>query len=257
MKKLTGIPVSAGIAIGKAMLYRYDENPQIPCYNISEEKISCEWERFQQAVGRAIQELTELQNQDHAKMNKEQSDILQTHILMLEDFDFHDQIKEKLNKDLKNTEWIVFEVSQNLSEKLKKTGDQVLCERADDIADISRRLINCLLYTESKHSTLSQLNEEIILVANKLMPSDTLSMDKTKVKGIALDEGSKTSHTAILAGAFKIPAVFGLSNFSKEVKDGDLIALDGSTGLAVIKPDNEILNKLKIESEQECIKKKE
>ena len=251
MKVFNGIPASSGFAIGRILVYKNDENPQIPCFDISENEISSEWERFQSALVNAVDELKDLQAKNKEKLTKEQTDIFFTHLLMLEDEDFHGQIKEKLKNNLHNIEWIIWGLSQELSRKIMMSDDPVLRERSADIKDVSQRLINCLSKAEKKRIFPDSLNEDIILAANNLMPSDTLGMDKNRVKGIALDEGSKTCHTAIIAKALNIPLVLGLCSISNEVKDGEIAVLNGSTGLVVIDPDRQTLDQMKQEAENE------
>jgi phosphotransferase system enzyme I (PtsI) len=254
MKKFTGISASPGVAVGRALVYAEDDDPQIPRYSITKAQISSEWERLQKALAEAVTELTALYERAGKEMNREQADIFQAHLLMLEDADFHDQLKEGLKKNLKNIDWVVWDICEEMRRKLLLSPDMIFRERAIDIADVSRRIINCLLPTVFSRSSLLELNEDVILVAHDLMPSDTLTMDKSRVKGIALDEGSGTCHTAILARAFNIPAVLGLSVISREVKNGEMIALNGSTGTVTIDPDRQTLklqeNEKKIHSKQ-------
>ena len=255
MKTFTGIPASPGIAMGKALVYaEEDEIPEIPRYSITEAKISSEWERLQKALTKAVSELTALYERAGKEMHREQADIFQAHLLMLEDVDFHDRLKEGLKKSLKNIDWVIVDICGEMRRKLQESPDPIFRERAVDIADVSRRIINCLLPAASRRSSLVELDEDVILVAHDLMPSDTLTMDKSRVKGIVLDEGSGTCHTAILARAFNIPAVLGLSVISREIKNGEMITLNGSTGMVTVNPDRQTLklqeNEKKIQNKQ-------
>ncbi|MBT3271683.1 MAG: phosphoenolpyruvate--protein phosphotransferase, partial [Spirochaetales bacterium] len=114
--------------------------------------------------------------------------------------------------------------------------DIYLKERSLDIHDVSKRVLNHLLFKE--RVSLSDLEQEVILVTHNLLPSDALALYKGKVKGIAMDAGGKTSHTAILARAFEIPAVLGLSEITQHARSGDEIIIDGNTGTVIVKPDN-------------------
>jgi phosphotransferase system enzyme I (PtsI) len=254
VKVFTGIPASPGVAVGRVLVYAEDEDPEIPRYSITGAVVSSEWDRLQRALAAAVSELTALYERASTEMNREQADILQAHLLMLEDVDFHDQLKERLKKSLQNVDWVVWEICGEMRRKLMESPDPIFRERAVDIADVSRRIINCLLPSVLNNSSLAELDEDVILVAHDLMPSDTLTMDKSRVKGIALDEGSRTCHTAILARAFNIPAVLGLSVISRSVKNGEMIALNGSTGTVTIDPDRQTLksqeNEKKIQSKQ-------
>jgi phosphotransferase system enzyme I (PtsI) len=133
-----------------------------------------------------------------------------------------------------NMEWVVWVVSRRLSQKIGGSSDAYLRERAADITDVSRRILVQLLAI--KKDSLSAIDEDVILVAHDLSPSETLTMNRDRVKGLVLDVGSRTSHTAILARAFGIPAVLGLSVSTREINTGDNLALDGSTGLVLVNP---------------------
>ncbi|MDR0456996.1 MAG: phosphoenolpyruvate--protein phosphotransferase [Treponema sp.] len=254
MKTFTGIPASSGLAIGKALVYAEDENSEIPRFSITRAEISSEWKRLQKALAKAVSELTALHERAGREMNREQADIFQAHLLMLEDDEFHGQLKEGLKKNLKNIEWVVENICGEMRQKLMALPDPIFRERAVDIADVSHRIIHCLYPAAQTRSVLAELNEDVILVAHDLMPSDTLTLDKSRVKGIALDEGSGTCHTAILARAFNIPAVLGLSLVSREVKNGEMIALNGSTGTVTVNPDRQTVesqeNERKIQNKQ-------
>ncbi|MDR0316043.1 MAG: phosphoenolpyruvate--protein phosphotransferase [Treponema sp.] len=241
MKTFTGIPASPGFASGKAFVYQGDAPLEIPRYSVTEAELSAEWERLQKALAEAAGEIKALYERANREMGREQADIFKAHLFMLEDFDFHEQIKEKLHKNLLNVEWIVWDVSREISQKLMRSPEPLFRERAVDITDVSRRLIDNLLSVTRSRSTLADLDEDVILVSHDLLPSDTLIMNKSRVKGLALDEGSRTSHTAILARAFNIPAVLGLSLVSREIRDGETVALNGSSGIVIVDPDQQTL----------------
>ena len=238
MKIFTGIPASMGIASGPAFVFPED-NPEIPRYSI--EDTDAEWERLLKAISRAEQECKALFERASLEMGREQADIIQAHLLILQDPELLDQLKKRLETSRLNAEWVVWYVSRDFSQKLMCLSDPVFRERAADISDVSRRLINKLMDVPRSRFSLADLNEDVILVAHNLLPSDVLMMNKTHVRGLAMDEGSKTSHTAILARAFNIPAVLGLSSFSKEVRDGQLMALNGSAGIVTLDPDQQTL----------------
>jgi phosphotransferase system enzyme I (PtsI) len=241
MKTFSGIPASGGVAIGKAFVYAGTEIPEIPHYGITRGDIPAEWERLQKAYAEAVKEVTVLYERASREMSREQADIFQAHLMMLEDEDFRDQIKDSLKKSLQNIEWVVWDICGEMSRKLMESPDPIFRERAVDIADVSRRLIKSLLFVDHSHSSLTELDEDVILVAHDLLPSETLTMNKSRVKGIALDEGSGTCHTAIIARTFNIPAVLGLSVISAEVKNDNILALNGSTGKVIIDPNKRTL----------------
>jgi phosphotransferase system enzyme I (PtsI) len=247
MKKLQGISASQGIVIGKVFFY-LDEYLRVPEYKVGLDEVENELKRFDTAVGKTRNELVRLKKSLNKDSGITETGIVDAHILMLEDPELSKQIKIKIREDLYNVEWALYEVVKSYIDILKMSSDEYLRERTYDIRDVAQRLLGNLLY--KSRVDLKALKEEIILVAHELLPSDTLSMDKRMVKGIATDAGGKTSHTAILARAFEIPAVLGLSHITAEVRNGDQIIIDGTTGIVIVRPDEETLESYQFKLQQ-------
>lgn len=235
MKELRGIQASSGIVIGKVFLYS-DEEPGIPNYSIEGTSVDSEWARFLLALDKAQAEVTLLRDRALSEMGKEQSAIFDSHLLMLSDPDLLDQLQDELRVSLRNIEWILFSYEQKLIKHLSESTDQYMRERTVDIHDISKRVMGHLLL----HSRISleDLEENVVLVAHDLMPSDAITMNKKAVLALATELGGKTSHTAILARAFEIPAVLGLTDITKIIKNGDTIIVDGDAGKVILNPDS-------------------
>jgi phosphotransferase system enzyme I (PtsI) len=212
-----------------------EESREIPRYTIEKIQLESEWQRLIKAIEEAKEELRTILDTTSQEMGKEQNDIFQAHLMMLEDPDFHDQIKGRLAANLENIEWIVWDLSHEMTQKLMASADAYLRERAADISDVSRRLMNKLMAIQKV--SLADLSVDVILVAHDLLPSDVLTMNKERVKGLVMDMGSRTSHTAILTRAFEIPAVLGLSVATREINLGDMLAVDGDSGEIIINPD--------------------
>ncbi len=234
MKEYNGISASQGIVAGKAFLY-IEDNIKIPAYEIKSKEIKQELDRFLKAVRKAEEELGELKKRTVAELGEQEGRILDAHILMLNDPEFQDEINKNLITKKRNVEWVLLDVINNLIDKMKLSEDTYLRERSLDIKDISVRVLNNLLYRKRK--LLSDITEEVILVTHNLLPSDALLMNRRMVKGIAMDVGGRTSHTAILAQSFEIPAVLGLSDITAHIRDGQEIIVDGNAGKVIISPD--------------------
>jgi len=234
MNEINGISASPGIAIGQAFLY-LDDTPTIPRYKIEESQIPNEFERFTIAVEKALSELRGLQEDENGG-EANQRELLDSHVLMLSDPELSSSIDGRLQKNRLNVEWVLYRFIQEQTEKLQRAEDQYLRERTADIHDVAKRVLNHLMFRE--RISLADLTQEVVLVAHELMPSDAIAMNKRMVKGIALDAGGKTSHTAILARAFEIPAVLGLSRISKLISTGDEIIIDGNRGRVITHPDD-------------------
>jgi phosphotransferase system enzyme I (PtsI) len=236
MTVLYGIPVSAGYAVNRVFICHDIEFPSIPRYEVKAGDAPVHWHRLQDILDeRAAQLQVQLDSLSPDK-DKVQFDILTVHLLMLHDPDFLDQAHERLFKRKENIEWAVWDIAHNMVQKLKESEDAYLRERAADIADMSDMLVRRLLSIEE--ISLADLREEVILVAHDLMPSQTLTMNRRFVKGIVMEAGSDMSHTAILARSFGIPAIAGVPQAVKSMRQGDCIAIDGGTGEIVINPDN-------------------
>lgn len=228
--------VSPGIAIGKA--FRYIEDKYVvPQYDIPLGQIEFELERFFVAVEFATNEINELKKRSINDISSEELQVLDSQILMINDPEFQKQVDVKLREDQKNVEWIFLQLIETMIGRLNSSADSYLRDRTIDINDIAQRILGHLLFKE-RHS-LQSIDEEIILVAHNLMPSDTIAMNRKKVLGIAIDAGGKTSHTAILARSFEIPAVLGLSEITRHVQGGEEILVDGNSGTVIIHPDEE------------------
>ncbi|MBN2443940.1 MAG: phosphoenolpyruvate--protein phosphotransferase [Spirochaetales bacterium] len=233
MNEYKGFAASPGISIGKSYLY-IEKEYATPKYDIPEEEIKSEHERFLKAVVKATDEIKGLKNQKKKKISKEECRLMDSHILMLNDPEIKSKIVKNLHEKKKNVEWILFEVIEENIEKLNALEDPYLRERTTDLVDISQRILRHLLL--KRRQSLADLTEEVIVVANSLLPSDILVMNKEMVIGIVTDTGSITSHIAILAKSLRIPAVVGLSNISELIRQGDEIIVDGNNGKVIVKP---------------------
>jgi len=221
--------------IGRALLYAGDRIPEIPRYSIKSGQVEGEWRRFTGAAGAVAERLRALLENAAENVNRERREIIRAHLLMVEDADFSEQIKGHLEAELQNIEWIVQSVSFEMVEKLRSAGDAYLRERSADIADVSRQILEKLLAV--KRLSLADVEEDVIVAAGDLLPSDVLTLNKEHIKAIVLDSGSRTSHTAILARSFDIPTVVGLVNCTKNLNSGDMLIVDGSGGRVIVNPE--------------------
>jgi phosphotransferase system enzyme I (PtsI) len=241
VKELVGISVSSGIAIGKAFLHLEKDLPEISLYKIRESQIEAELERLKTAFAKAADEVQGLHEHVVREMGKGSADIFTSHLMMLEDDDFRDQITGRIKETRENAEWVVYDTARVLAQKMTASPDTVFRERAVDINDVSRRVLNHLL--SIKRVSLADLDQDVILVAHDLLPSEVITMNRNHIKGILTDMGGGTSHTAILARAFNIPAVLGLSSATREISDGDKLVLNAATGQVFVNPDQKNMEK--------------
>jgi phosphotransferase system enzyme I (PtsI) len=163
--------------------------------------------------------------------------------MMLEDEDYNDQLSERVREKRENIEWVIYDNAQALIQMMQSSPDPTFRERATDIRDVTRRVLSHLLSIE--RVSLSDLDRDVILVAHDLLPSETLTMNRNHVKGIVMDMGGSTSHVAILARSFNIPAVLGLSSASTEIKNNDVLVINAEAGEVYINPEQKDLDKWK------------
>jgi phosphoenolpyruvate-protein phosphotransferase (PTS system enzyme I) len=241
MKKLSGIPASMGIAIGKAFLFMEKDIPEIPRRDIRKSQIEGELKRFKTATAEAAEEIRALHERAIREMSKEHADIFAAQLMMIEDVDFQDQIERRIKETQENIEWVVYDISRAITQKMLSSPDSAFRERASDIEDVSRRVLGRLL--SIKRVSLAGLDSDVILTAHDLLPSEVLTMNREHVKGIVMDMGGETSHTAILARAFNIPAVLGLSTATKEINNGDTLVLNAVSGEVIVNPEQKELEK--------------
>ncbi|HOX47840.1 MAG TPA: phosphoenolpyruvate--protein phosphotransferase [Spirochaetales bacterium] len=241
MREYKGIPASPGIAAAPAFVLREEEELSVPSYAIAPDAVEGEWNRFLGAVEKAKAEVEELRDRARAAAGEEQAAIFEAHLLMLSDPDLFESIQGNLASSFRNIERVIVEFERGLVEKLAGAEDPYLQARAADIHDVARRILSHLLFRE--RFTLADLESDVVLIARDLLPSDMISLNRARVKAIATEAGGRTSHVAILARAFEIPAVLGLGEDLASVEAGDMIVVDGSSGLVTSDPDAGVLSR--------------
>ena len=241
---LEGLSASRGLVMGPVFCLADGEPAEIPRYEIHPGEVSLQWERLQSALERSRSELSLLM-QDRTR---EQTEIIEAHVMMLNDPDFIPRIKSLLEEKLVNVETVLHEAVQENVNILRSTGDSYLAERAVDIEDAFDRVMRHLLRDPSPEtggprgtgSTSRFVPPGTILVARNIMPSEAITLRDAGILGIVLEEGGATSHVAILARAWRIPAVMGVRGILDAVADGDEVILDGGDGLVIVAPPSDI-----------------
>jgi len=236
---IKGIGVSPGVAIAPAFVY-IDDSGIIPQYPISIEDVQSEMARLHEASLLAKKEIEALRDRAKNEAGEEQAAIFDAHLMMLDDPELLEQIELSLKEKQFNVETAVLSFESEMVNKLSSSQDPLKQEKVSDIHDVVRRLLGHLLKKE--RISLSDIQTEIILIAKDLLPSEMVMMSRSMVRGIVTETGSRTSHAAILARAFEIPAVLGVGpGFVQQVKQGQSIYVDGDNGTVVIEPDDSII----------------
>ena len=236
--RFQGVGVSPGIARGTIHVVR-DDGDEVARHRIQAGDIPNEIGRFETALIQTRAQILEMQERIAESIGAKDAGIFDAHLLVVEDRTLIDEVLRKLEADLCNVEFVFQEVATHYADTLSKIDDPYLRERALDIQDVTRRVIRNLQGKAPK--SFLALTEPHILVAHNITPSDTATMNREYVLGLATDLGSRTSHTAIMARSLGIPAVVGLHDATEKLESGQQVLLDGYSGLLILDPTPETL----------------
>lgn len=228
---MKGIGTSTGISIGKAFL---KIEPEIKIVKKHVDDPEKEILRLDNAIEESVKDIDDLYSHTLNTVGKEEADIFSAHLMILKDPEFIGQVKKEINNSSVNAEWAINKSVEDYSNLFATMEDEYIKERILDLKDVSKRLLFKLLNIKSVD--LSELKEECIIVCVDLTPSDTAQMRRDKVLGFVTEQGGRTSHTAIMARTLEIPAVAGVSDITKKVKDGDTLIIDGEKGVVILNP---------------------
>ena len=233
---IKGIAASSGIAIAKA--YKL-VMPDLTVTKRTIEDVEGEIARYEAAMDKTAKELASIKEAASKNLSEEEAAVFDAHALVLSDPEMKSQVEDKIKNEKINADAALEEVSNMFIGMFESMGDEYFRERAADIKDVSRRLLAALLNKPLPNPAL--IDEEVVIIADDLTPSDTAQLNKNLVRGFATNIGGRTSHSAIMARSLEIPAVVACKTITEEVKDGDMIVLDGSEGVVIINPtDDEV-----------------
>lgn len=251
MKKSTGKSVNAGIAIGKVSVFNRNE-PEVRRESV--ENTDKEIIRFKGAKEKALAQLQEIYGKALVEVGETNAQIFEIHMMMVEDEDYNDAILSIIENQKVNAEYAVAITSDNFREMFSAMDDSYMQAREADIRDVSNRIIACL---SKERSGDAKSDEKVIICADDLAPSETVSLDKENVLAFVTAHGSSNSHTAILARTMNIPAIIGLGDeFLSDINEGDMAIADGFTGEFVLNPDEITLSKARSKQNDEIEKSK-
>lgn len=238
MKEFKGIGASEGISIGKVMLF-IEEEMNIPQEKISEVQVGTEIEKLLDAQKKSKLQLISIRDKVKEKMGEDKAAIFDGHIMLLEDDDLMDEVKDKIKAEKMAASKALDEGVNEYCEMISQLDDAYLREREADLKDVGKRWLKNILGIRMKD--LSNLDPETVVVAYDLTPSDTAQLDLKNAVGFITEIGGKTSHSAIMARSLELPAVVGVKDALKEMADGASIVMNGEVGEIIIEPDAEIL----------------
>lgn len=250
MNKYVGKGVYGAIAIGKISIFKRKE---VLVRRVHTEDVEGEMSRLEAAKTRSVEQLQEIYDKALREIGETNAQIFEIHMMMIEDEDYNESIENIIRTQMVNAEYAVAVTSDNFEEMFASMDDTYMQARAADVRDISNRIISNLSGGAAAHS----VDEKVIVCADNLVPSETVSLDKDNVLAFVTSHGSSNSHTAILARNMNIPAVIGVGDeFLGQIKDGMTAVVDGFTGEIFVEPDEETLSRLEKKQEEDIKKKK-
>ena len=231
-EKLTGIAASSGVAVAKAYLL---VQPDLSFETVTVENTDNEEARLDAALEASTGELNVIREKAVESLGNEAAAVFDAHLMVLADPEMIGQMKETIRAKKTNAETALKEVTDMFIAIFEGMEDNpYMQERAADIKDVTKRVLANLL--GKKLPSPATIDQEVIVVAHDLTPSDTAQLDKKFVKAFITNIGGRTSHSAIMARTLEIPAVLGTNNITTLVTDGQLLAVNGITGDVIIEP---------------------
>lgn len=231
-KLIKGIAASDGVAIAKAYLLvepdlTFDKNEKVT-------DVEGEVAKFNSAIEASKVELTKIRNNAEVQLGADKAAIFDAHLLVLDDPELIQPIQDKIKNENANAATALTDVTTQFVTIFESMDNEYMKERAADIRDVSKRVLSHILGVELPNP--SMIDESVVIVGNDLTPSDTAQLNKEFVQGFAANIGGRTSHSAIMSRSLEIPAIVGTKSITQEVKQGDMIIVDGLNGDVIVNP---------------------
>ncbi|TKN19216.1 phosphoenolpyruvate--protein phosphotransferase [Enterococcus sp. VV15] len=235
VEMLKGIAASDGVAVAKAYLL---VQPDLTFSKTTVEDTSAEESRLDDALAKSTEELQQIREKAAQSLGEAEAQVFDAHLMVLSDPEMVGQIKQNIKDNSVNAESALKEVTDMYIGMFEAMEDNAyMKERAADIRDVAKRILAHLLGVTLPNP--SMINEEVIVVAHDLTPSDTAQLDRKYVKAFVTDIGGRTSHSAIMARSLEIPAIVGIKEITAKVKEGDILAVNGIEGDVIVHPTDE------------------
>lgn len=236
MNKISGIAASAGIAIARAFILEH------PDYSVQKQQVDdtkAELAKLDDALQQSGVELEAIKEKTLQELGEKKAEIFASHLLILNDPEFINPVKDLITSESINASFALNEIATQFVGMFENMKSAYLQERAADMRDVTKRILKHLLGISQVSP--SEIDEEAIVIAEDLTPSDTAQLNRKYVKGFTTNIGGRTSHSAIMARSLEIPAVVGTQDVLTHVSNGDLVIVDGLAGDVIINPSEEIV----------------
>ncbi|HDM6735059.1 TPA: phosphoenolpyruvate--protein phosphotransferase [Staphylococcus aureus] len=245
-KLIKGIAASDGVAIAKAYLLvepdlTFDKNEKVT-------DVEGEVAKFNSAIEASKVELTKIRNNAEVQLGADKAAIFDAHLLVLDDPELIQPIQDKIKNENAKAATALTDVTTQFVTIFESMDNEYMKERAADIRDVSKRVLSHILGVELPNP--SMIDESVVIVGNDLTPSDTAQLNKEFVQGFATNIGGRTSHSAIMSRSLEIPAIVGTKSITQEVKQGDMIIVDGLNGDVIVNPTEDEL--IAYQDKREC-----
>ena len=238
-----GFPASPGICRGRVLVFgaAHTDFHEIDPIPIAASEVDAEVARFQSAIEKTKSEIKTIQDRMQKTIEKRDAKIFDAHLLIVGDKLIHKGVISRIRNGLCNAQSSFLLTIQKYLDAISGTNDTYLNERAGDIRDIANRILRNLNGDKDGGPSLDNLPENTVVIAHDLTPSDTAMLDRKNILGFAIETGSKTCHTSILARSLRIPAVVGMRNIAGKFANGDEVIVDGFLGMVIRNPSRETL----------------
>jgi phosphotransferase system enzyme I (PtsI) len=242
---IKGIAASSGIAIAKAFRL---ENPELNIVKKQISDIDAEITKLDNAIQVSNTELEKIRDHANAELGEDKAAIFSAHILVLNDPELVNPVKDKIKSESVNADFAMNEVASMFVQMFESMDNEYMKERAADIRDVTKRVMAHLLGVTI--SNPANITEEVIIIAEDLTPSDTAQLNRKYALGFTTDIGGRTSHSAIMARSLEIPAVVGTKEVTSKIENGVMVIVDGLDGHVIVDPSNEELEEYKAKKEK-------
>ena len=232
---VSGLATSRGFAAGPVFLYSKACSLAVPEYILPESDIMAELDRFRTALAETRRQIEELAEKFRSAADGIATDVLANHLLLIDDPMAVSAVERRIRDERLNAEAAIRRTTDDFRAMFAKMKDPYLRERQRDVEDVEARVLRILL--DCSESAFDHVTSPVVVVADDLTPSETVTFPRELILGFATNRGSTTSHAALLARALGIPAVVGLGDITSRVQAGDFMQLDGSTGVVTVNPD--------------------
>ena len=230
--ELKGIPISPGLVHGQAHILRKFDLSLLKAHKYAVEDVNVEWERLLKAAETSRQQLERIEKRVEREFGTRTAAIFKTHLAILKDESLRRKIRKRLREEKINVEHVVATELEVLQEKFKHIRSAAEKDHIADITDVYERLLHNLFEVRHLHENpLKNLEKKVVIVAEKLIPSDTVTADRDKILAFVAEKGGRTSHVAILASSLGIPAVTGIEDVTSLVKEDEEVLVDGTHGV--------------------------